>query len=366
MSSLSTDAQARRAGMFADYDNLHSVLMSQSSTDTPTSTYVLEILDEVRRYLEEGDDTPTIFGRAYGAFDTRFKADDEEVPSRLYRNGFKPTYVSSEAQRNASEIQLTIDTTRFVRERPDVETIVLVTGNRPYLPLARWIREQGRRVLIAAVNPPHQDETPSYAEDDLYLDARNLLSKDSREDLLANAPQSRPTYGSDGPAGPSPRHYQSVTNPVARRTIEITDEHFGQYDEVYLTPLLRKLSEILGPEHDPKALVSELEAAGAVRLEKREGHPHDYTVLILHDDHPDVEDVRSESSEEASAPPERPSPTATVRPEASDAEDPDPYVMDDALASDAPSASAPEDETNGVDPEASAPSDPDTDRTDPE
>jgi hypothetical protein len=79
---------------------------------------------------------------------------------------------------------------------------------------------------------------------------------------------------------------------MALRTIAITEEHFGQYDEVYLTPLLRKLSDILGPEHDPKSLISELEEAGAVRLEKRNGYPYDYTVLIVHNDHPDVQEVQ--------------------------------------------------------------------------
>jgi hypothetical protein len=356
--------------MFVDYDNLHSVLTSQSSTDQRTSAYTFEILDEVRRYLEEGDDTPTILGRAYGAFDTRLKAEEGDVPSRLYRDGFEPKYVSNDTQRNASEIQLTIDAAQFLSARPDVHMIVIVTGNRPYLPLARRIREQGRRVLVAAVNPPQADGAPSVAEDDLYLDARNLLSKDSREDLLANAPQNGHSRGRRGAVGdPPPRRYQEISNPTARRTIDITEEHFGQYDEVYLTPLLRKLSEVLGPDHDPKALVSELEAAGAVRLEKREGHPYDYTVLILNDDHPDVRDIRSgggsyspsdstaSSSAEIDSTSEAAEPDADFSDDEADEEtddedtvsddapaDYDEYLMDDALSesSDAPADDASE------------------------
>ena len=81
---------------------------------------------------------------------------------------------------------------------------------------------------------------------------------------------------------------------MARETIEITEEHFGQYDEVYLTPLLRKLSDVLGEQHDPKSLVSELEAAGAVRLEKRDGYPYDYTVLIVNEDHPGVQEIQDD------------------------------------------------------------------------
>lgn len=382
------EGQPHRAAMFVDYDNLHSVLTSQSSTDQRTSAYTFEILDEVRRYLEEGDDTPTILGRAYGAFDTRLKAEEGDVPSRLYRDGFEPKYISNDTQRNASEVQLTIDVAQFLSARPDVHMIVIVTGNRPYLPLARRLREQGRRVLVAAVNPPQADGAPSIAEDDLYLDARNLLSKDSREDLLANAPQNGHSRSRRGAVGhPPPRRYQDLTNPTARRTIDITDEHFGQYDEVYLTPLLRKLSEVLGPEHDPKALVSELEAAGAVRLEKREGHPYDYTVLILNDDHPDVRDIRSgggshspsdspasssSSSENAATPEAEPDTPAESDAELSDEEtdadgdafpddaavDYDEYLMDDAL-SESSDASAEDASTDDVS-ETSETTDPST------
>lgn len=286
--------RSERAAMFVDYENLYSVLTSQSSKDSKTSEHATEILGEVRRYLEEGDDTPTIFGRAYGPFDVLLDTEDSGVPATLHRHGIDPTYVPSAMQGNTSEIQLTIEVTQFLNNRPDVETVVLVTGDRPYLPLVRTIREQGRRALVAAVNPPQADR---YAESDLYLDARNLLSRESREELLANAPENGQNY--EDSDAPSSQRYETLTDAGARRAIEITEEHFGQYEEVYLTPLLRKLSDILGPDHDPKALVSKLEAVGAVRLEKRSGYPYDYTVLIVHDDHPDVQALQNGQSASA-------------------------------------------------------------------
>ena len=333
-------ARSDRAAMFVDYENLYSVLTSQSSKNKKTSRYATEILDEVGRYLEEGDDTPTIYGRAFGPFDVLHNTEDADVPASLHRLGIEPVYVPSAMQSNTSEIQLTTAVTQFLHERPDVQTIVLVTGDRPYLPLVRTIRERGCRTLVAAVNPP---QTEAYAENDLYLDARNLLSRDSREDLLANAPENGQQYDA---SASFPQRYERLDNPVAKQTIEITEEHFGQYEEVYLTPLLRKLSDILGPEHDPKALVSELEAAGAVRLEKRDGYPYDYTVLIVHDDHPDVKEMQesSRSQHETESSP-RPSGNGSAsyednREEAVDAasdaaesyEEYDEYAMDEAIA----------------------------------
>lgn len=284
-----------RAAMFVDYDNLYSILKAQSAKNSPTSSFATEILEEVQRYLEEGDDTPTIYGRAYAAYDTLLEEGEEEVPGELHRQGIEPVYVPAAMQNNTSELRLSIDLACFLRERPDIQTMVIVTGNRPYLPLVRRIRESGRRALVAAVNPPQTLDEPSFAEDELYLDARNLLSQDSREILLANAPENGTAYTqANGTGNPNPRRYQSLTDPVARRTVEITEEHFGQYDEVYLTPLLRKLSDVLGSGHDPKSLVSDLEAAGAVRLEKRNGYPYNYTVLIVNEDHPDVQEIHDE------------------------------------------------------------------------
>ncbi|MFB6247865.1 MAG: NYN domain-containing protein [Salinibacter sp.] len=341
-----------RAAMFVDYENLYSVLTSQSADDAKTGAYAAEILEEVRRYLEEGDDTPTVYGRAYGPFDVLLDTEDSGVPSHLHRLGVEPAYVPAAMQGNTSELQLTIEVTRFLTERPDVQTIVLVTGDRPFLPLVRSIREQGRRALVAAVNPPQTDR---YDESELYLDARNLLSKESREELLANAPESAPAH--DSGAAPTTRPYDELTLPAAQRAIAITEEHFGQYEEVYLTPLLRKLSDTLGPDHDPKALVSELEAAGAVRLEKRSGYPYDYTVLIVHDDHPDVRAVHEDASAgrtdaEDPAPADEPAPaddetapTAVEEPEeAYEPYDHDEFAIDDVLSSDEETSSPASDE----------------------
>lgn len=336
----SPTTRSERAAMFVDYENLYSVLASQSSKDKQTSEYATEILDEVGRYLEEGDDTPIIYGRAYAPFEILQDTEDANVPSSLHRLGVEPTYVPSAMQGNTSEIRLTTEVTRFLTERPAVQTVVIVTGDRPYLPLVRTIREQGCRALVAAVNPP---QTEGYAENDLYLDARNLLSRNSREDLLANAPENGSGYDASSTSS-FPQRYDRLDNPVALRTIAITEEHFGQYEEVYLTPLLRKLSDVLGHDHDPKALVSELEAAGAVRLEKRDGYPYDYTVLIVNDDHPDVQEVREASSVTPEADVDE-APTDNEPSSEPDAdsveryEEYDEYAMDEAIASesDAPS-----------------------------
>ena len=88
---------------------------------------------------------------------------------------------------------------------------------------------------------------------------------------------------------PEPVEYHEITDPGALSALHVIEQYFGQYDEIYLTPLLRKLSEVIGDvEYDPKSLISAIEEAGAVWLEKRKGFPYDYTVLIIDQQHPNI------------------------------------------------------------------------------
>lgn len=296
---------ADRAAIFIDYDNLYHTLRDQSSRGGSAADYTFEIFNEVRRYLEEGDDTPTILARAYADFFHLPDGGGLDVQDRLYREGIDPVFTPTHAQSNASELTLCIEAVTVLNQQPEAQTIVIITGDRSYVPLVRSVRSTGRRILVAAVSPPAPGSTPSLGEDDAYLDARNLLSQSSREDLTSGGTSNRSSNRrnqtrrsresrSGRPVERASRRFRSIDNPMARRTVEITEEHFGQYEEVYLTPLLRKLSDVLGEQHDPKSLVSELEAAGAVRLEKRDGYPYDYTVLILNQDHPDVQEIQDE------------------------------------------------------------------------
>lgn len=277
----------QQAAVFVDYDNLLDVIRAEHSGDKYPDEYAAEILTEAQRYIKNRNNLPVSIARAYADFGA-LDDDAPYVQRGLKRDGFEPRYVPSDLQRNAVELQLALDAVQTIDQRGAVNTVVLISGDRPYLPLIRRIIEQGRHVLAIVLFPP-QAEDAFFVKDDVFLDARNLLSEASQQ---AFPDHDRPAY--EAPARLEPHEYQELTDPIVRRTVEITESHFGQYDEVYLTPLLRKLSEVLGPDHDPKSLISRLEDAGAVRLEKRNGYPYDYTVLIMHDDHPDVQDIRAD------------------------------------------------------------------------
>ena len=279
----------QRAALFVDYDNVYTVLHAQDTERAPHAL-AMRIVDKVRSYLEEGDDTPTVFARAYADFATLPDATSGEAEAELYEQGLDPQVTPTAVQLNASEQHLTADVVHLLHERPDITTIVIVTGDRPYLPLVRAVRERGVRPLVAAVHPPQGGAIASYREEETYLDARNMLGSAARDTLNSREQANRPSRRRTRSSAP-PDQQDPIDDPILRATIEVTEEFFGQYDEVYLTPLLRKISEELGEGYDPKALVSDLESAGAVWLEKRDGYPYDYTVLIVNEEHEDVQQI---------------------------------------------------------------------------
>lgn len=291
--------QDMRAAVFVDYENLFGHIYSRIGSRGRPDELINELLDELGRYLIEEVRTQTALINAYADF-SEMHGSGQYVQRALYLRGIEPRFVPGALQRNASEIQLCVDAIEVLHNRSDIRTFVIVTGDRPYLPLVQQFKRYGCQALIATLAPPPSTDALPHVEDDVFLDAFNLLSDSSRRALASSSStssnshsQQRPTYQK---GRTEPVDYISIEKPGTLRALEIIEEHFGQYEEVYLTPLLRKLSELLDEDlYDPKTIISELEEVGAVWLEKRRGFPYDYTVLLIDADHPDVAAIQKEA-----------------------------------------------------------------------
>lgn len=276
--------QEGEAAIFIDFENLYLRLHTYLDEKDHPEDIIIEMVEELRRYLRELNHTRTSTIYAYADFGA-LEHTGEKLKKQLYLAGIEPRFVPEHLQKNASELQLCIDACNLLHNRPQLHSFVVLTGDRFYLPLIQQFKRFGSHTFVAAFSfPPSNRHTPS-AEEDLFLDALNLVS---------DATRSRLSMADYEPETPEERdvEYAEFSSQEAWRTVGIIEQHFGQYDEVYLTPLLRKLSDMLGPHADPKAVVNELEAAGAIWLEKRRGSPYDYTVLLVDYNHPQVEEIQ--------------------------------------------------------------------------
>ncbi len=278
-------AQAPQAAAFIDFENLYRALHARHADADEAEEALTEILHGLKRFLAEElpGGGPA---RAYADFND-LAEHGAFLQRALFDLGFEPRYVSAEHQAAAAAEQLCIEAAALSAGPHPPGAFVIVTGDRLYVPLQAWLRQCGRRVVTFSAAPRRVAAAAPFLDTRDALDLGALVGKGGR-----SAP-ARPPAAGDGSAEKPPAAPRRLEDPAARRALEIIEEHFGQYDEVFLTPLLRKFSDEFDDACDPKAIVALLEEAGAAWLEKREGFPYAYTVLLVDAAHPDVQAVRA-------------------------------------------------------------------------
>lgn len=289
---MSTTPLTRSAAVLIDYQNLYYYLKNRLQYPAQPGDSAAEMIENLRTMLESrGIRLARGFAYAdFGGLDEHIR----HVQRALYLHGIQPFYVPSTMHRNTTDLQLAIDALSIVETQADTDTVVLFSGDRDYAPVVQALQSAGRRVIMVSF----RGHLSAYLLDNTasgdYVNATELLSDTAREHLVdeeeTRAPEATTEF----------EEAKEVPYDIDVEALEVIERFFGQYNEVYLTPLLRKLSEELGDiaDHDPKSLIGDLEECGAVRLERRRGMPYDYTVLIVNGAHPTVVEIKEELAEQ--------------------------------------------------------------------
>ncbi len=161
------------AAVFVDFENLF--LSLKNRTDGPgvrTREASLQILEGLlARLRQEGN--PMVLGRSYAAFDTY---PGVEVAHDLALMGLDPQYVLiSHSGKNSADIQLALDTARVVFRRQDIPLVVIVSGDRDFIPLARQVLEEGRELLVVAIPDTTSGDLRERVGVDRFWNALDLL-----------------------------------------------------------------------------------------------------------------------------------------------------------------------------------------------
>ncbi len=262
---MPTSQTPQRALVYIDMPELLSVLPQNG--EHPLHQ-IRGLLDRLSTFLQRKYNTEIVQGFAYG---TPEDAGHHLLPGMELRLLERPQLVTRTME---------LDILEHAVLRPGIARYILITGRGKHGPLFQRLEQWGKMPILLA-------EDPERASEGVPLKMTLLLPV---QDVLSMHQPVGPTgEGTFKPVAPLPY-------PLHRDVLHIIEQGFGKYEEIYLTPLLRKLSDELGDleDHSPKSLINDLIEAGAVRLEKRSGIPHDYTVLIVNDEHPEVQEVREE------------------------------------------------------------------------
>jgi len=137
------------AAVFVDFENLFASLQNRSElSGQRTRDLALAILEQLVHKLQD-EGSPMVLGRSYAAFDT---FPGMEVAHDLALMGFDPQYVLvSPTGKNSADVQLAVDVCRVLFRRADIEKIVIVSGDRDFIPIARQVIEENRELRWVAI-----------------------------------------------------------------------------------------------------------------------------------------------------------------------------------------------------------------------
>ena len=243
----------RQAAVLLDYQNLHHYLKSRVGQGSTADLAGL-LLRALRDRLA-ADDTRLVRGRAYADFGG---LDDHtrHVQRTLYLHAIEPVYVPTTMHRNTTDLQLAVDAVEMRNGHPELDTFVLMAGDRDYAPVVTALLAHGKHVLVVGFKEHLSPHLLEHTDGGAFLDAEALLPSDALPPEIEVGAAIEVTEFAET---------QDPAYEIDYDALEVVEKFFGQYQEIYLTPLLRRLSDEIGEVegHDPKSLVADLEECGA-------------------------------------------------------------------------------------------------------
>lgn len=288
-----------RAIVLVDYDNICHIITDILGPDHNPDELAVQMIVELRNYAKEAMRMNVVQTSVFDVISSE-EPRAHRVAAAWIANGITPHLHMLPSGKNDASVDLASEATKAAFSNDHIEAIIVLTGDRWYSPLIRNLRISGKTILVASLDAP---ESPQHVPSDIhdaFFDARVLFEKAglARMNGVAVSVESDSYPVEELTTSLRPETTAPVTEPIGRHALEIIERYFGQYEEVYLTPLLRRLTEMANSSEEPKTMINYLEECGAVWLEKRRGFPHNFTVLLVNGDHPDVIDIKAEFADQ--------------------------------------------------------------------
>jgi len=118
------------------------------------------------------------------------------VTNALYANSFEPMYVptyyydqsegrTGRAIKNSVDIHMCIDAMKTLYTHPHINTFILVTGDRDFIPLINTIRQHGKKTVVIAVGEAASSHLAQAADEFIFyrqlMDTEELPQKKPKD-----------------------------------------------------------------------------------------------------------------------------------------------------------------------------------------
>ena len=291
------------AALFVDFENIFHYIRKRTVDSDRAHDIVLELIQELRKKLNTELAQSCIVQYAYADFEQI----EGNAQGQLFLLGVETRNVVGTEHKNAADMRLCIDVMETMYTREEIGTFVLMAGDRDYIPVLQHLRKHAKTVQVVAFKENISGDLLTLVGDG-YIDAFSCLGKISQSELevgnerLSQYFEQRAEASNDQAnqiaearangkipqvAFAKSQRLEGKDNLIA---LEVMLHNFGDKPEVWFTPFLNKLRNALQhlAEYERKAIVTTLEMTGIIKVEKRRGEPHDYSVIVINWDHPDV------------------------------------------------------------------------------
>ncbi|MBI1335301.1 MAG: NYN domain-containing protein [Armatimonadetes bacterium] len=294
------------AALFIDFENIFHYIRKRTVDSERAQDIVIELIQELRKKLSADFAQSCIVQYAYADFEQI----EVNAQGQLFLLGVETRNVVGTEHKNAADMRLCIDVMETMYTRDEIDTFVLMAGDRDYIPVLQHLRKHAKVVQVVAFKENISGDLLTLVSDG-FIDAMQCLGKVSQSELEVGqerlneyfelraeasneqAIQIAEARANGKVAQVAFERSSRLVEKDAQIALEVMLHNFGDKPEVWFTPYLNKLRNALQhlAEYERKALVTTLEMHGAVKVEKRRGEPHDYSVIVINWDHPDVREM---------------------------------------------------------------------------
>jgi uncharacterized LabA/DUF88 family protein len=302
-----------RALLAVDFENIYYYFRKHMREKSDCLSASIESLRRLREHLRQELRLDSVVLFAYADFD-RLAEYEDNVQTQLYLLGYETRNVLGTDHKNAADMQLCIDVMATLYTRPDVDSFVIVAGDRDYIPVVRHLSTQGRHIMVASFKESMSGDLIEVLTEERFLELNELhdtvrwplktRQEIEREEAVRHMEKHKEAAERVARLQPvpveAPKEFsppKRSNDPVVMEAISVMLKDFGDKPEVWVTPFLHKLRTDMSQlaEYERKNLINDMTMIGAVKVEKRHGfkngEPVEYSVMLVNWDHPQVREM---------------------------------------------------------------------------
>lgn len=136
--------EAKLGAILIDFDNIYvSLIKEYGYNQTKAQTKTIEIVNNTINHIGTRLKTAPIIKRAYADWSMY-----PDIPNELYTLGVTIGHVKAMRGKNSADIELSLSLLEIMLTRADVSVLVVLAGDRDYLPVARRVRERAKEIIF--------------------------------------------------------------------------------------------------------------------------------------------------------------------------------------------------------------------------